>query len=168
VPVATFVALVAQACLRFGSPGEIPPEVEIVAWSLAYGVSPHVALAVAQAETGPLPERQGVRDRVISKGNYGRFQIRCRTWKRIFDLSDCRDFLDRHVNIRAGVAVLAYKQALFNGGRIGGPPTWVGHYNEGVLVTAGGNGERFTRAVIGNIRRARIASERRWGTFKGW
>ncbi len=164
----TVLALAMQVLLRSGSADAVPPQVEIVAWSLIRGVDPHVALAVQAAETGGLDEPSGSRDRVISKGNYGRFQIRCKTWRQVFGHQDCDELLDRHANIRAGVAVLAYVQAIFNGGRLAGVPTWVGHYNEGNVVTPGGNGERFTRAVLGYMRRAQLLASRMYGSYRGW
>jgi hypothetical protein len=110
------------------SPDRISPELEIVDVSLASGVDPHLALAVAHVETGGVPPRS--RDRAVFKGNYGRFQVSCRTWRKVLGLSDCRDLLDRHVGIRSGVAVLAMVQASW-GRTVLDSPTWVAHWNEG-------------------------------------
>lgn len=162
----TAVAIALQLILTRIPPDAISPEVEIVAWSLFYGVNPHIALAVAEVETGHLSDEGGRRDRVISRGNYGRFQIRCKTWKRIFQVKDCSAFLDRHLNIRAGVAILAYTKALF--ARKNDSLGWVGHYNEGSYVTIGGRGERFARAVSIIMRRSQEAAIRRFGAWRGW
>jgi hypothetical protein len=160
-------ALVLQAALRLFDPSAIKPESEIVLVSLARGVNPHVALAVAQAETGNVPERDERRDRVVSKGNYGRFQVNCHTWREPMGLASCDQLLDRHVNIRAGISVLAYVQSA-RSAHLDGPTDWVAHYNEGVLVSSGGPGERYARRVKYLMRRHRLLAEERYRSFRGW
>ena len=160
-------ALFLQAALRLFDPSAVKPEAEIVWVSLARGVNPHVALAVAQAETGNLPEEGNRRDRVVSKGNYGRFQVNCHTWREPMGLESCERLLDRHVNIRAGIAVLAYVQAA-RSAHLDGPTDWVAHYNEGVLVSSGGPGDRYARRVKVLMRRHRLLAEERYHSFRGW
>jgi hypothetical protein len=161
---ATLAALATQAVLGATHPGAIPPRAEIIAQSLVWGVDPHLALAVSQVESGSVPERDSLRDRVVYKGNYGRFQIRCHTWKPVLGLARCEDLFDRHVNIRTGVMVLAYMQAHF--GTRSGEPRWVGHYNEGNVVAE--QGRRFASAVMAQLRRQRSESARVAGAFLGW
>lgn len=160
-------ALVLQAAVRLFDPSAMTPEAEIVWVSMARGVNPHVALAVAQAETGNIPSKDGRRDRVVSKGNYGRFQVNCRTWKEPMKLASCEELLDPHFNIRAGIAILAYVQAA-RGARLDGPTDWVAHYNEGVLVSSGGPGERYARRVGFILRRQRLMAEERYRSYRGW
>lgn len=142
----TVLALV----LRTWSPD---PEEEVRFWSVVYGVDPAVALAVHDAESGQAPEP--VRDRVVSQGNYGRFQVRCTTWKTYFRLRECADLLDRHRNIRIGVRILRLFQDRFASGdgrrcrcSNGARHHWIAHYNEGLTVVPGGRGERYARIVM--------------------
>ncbi len=160
-------ALVLQAALYLVDPSAISPEAEIVLVSVVRGVNPHVALAVAQAESGRIPEASGRRDRVVFKGNYGRFQVNCTTWKQPMGIASCRDLLKRLLNIRAGIAVLAYVQS-FRRAHLQGSADWVAHYNEGSLVSAGGPGERYARRVNFLMRRYRHAAEERYRSFNGW
>ncbi len=160
-------ALIVQAALRLFDPAAMSPETEIVWVSLAQGVNPHLALAVAQAETGNIPEKDGRRNRVVSLGNYGRFQVNCRTWREILGLKSCEELLDRHLNIRAGISILAYVQKN-RGARLEGPVGWVAHYNEGVLVSSGGPGERYARRVNVLMRRRYQQAQKRFASFRGW
>jgi len=160
-------ALVMQVVLSLFDPSAMKPEAEIVWISLARGVNPHVALAVAQAETGNVSEHDDRRDRVVSKGNYGRFQVNCRTWRVPMGLASCDSFMDRHFNIRAGIAVLSYVQSA-RGATLDGPTDWVAHYNEGVLISSGGPGERYARKVKFLMRRLRLQAEDRYRAFNGW
>ena len=138
------------------------PSVEVVLWSIAYGVDPHLALAVEYAESGTPPE--SMRDRLISKTHdYGRFQIHCPSARN----PDCSTLLDRHVNIRTGVAVVAAVQARFAVGASGvcrcgrAGHHWIAHYNTGSAMTAAG--ERYAQRVVWKMRRDRVAfAERRW------
>lgn len=158
-------AVAAASLLGALKPADISPGAEIVLVSLVQGVNPHVALAVAQAETGNVRETGGLRDRVVSQGNYGRFQVNCHAWRRPMGLDGCQDLLDRHRNIRAGISVLAYVQSR-QSRRLEGPADWVAHYNEGVLVSA--TGERYARRVNFLMRRHRQRAEERFGALKGW
>lgn len=135
------------------------PEAEIWATSLVKGVNPNVALAVHDTETGDIPEVDDQRDRIVSKGNYGRFQVNCTSWKKKLGLRRCRDMLDRHRNIQIGLYVLARFQARF--AREDGHGCkcrrrvkhhWTAHYNEGLVVAPGGRGERYGRKVVSKIR----------------
>ena len=54
------------------------PELEIGAWVALYGVPVAVALAVAETETGNVPETR--RDSVVSRGNVGRCQVNATEW----------------------------------------------------------------------------------------
>jgi len=158
-------AVVAAAAEGPLDPDRWSPETEIVLVSLVQGVNPHVALAVARAETGNIPEADGRRDRVVSKGNYGRFQVNCRTWKEPLGLESCDELLDRHRNIRAGITILAYVQqrrAL----SMTESPWWVAHYNEGVLV--GAAGERYARRVSSLMRRESRRSRVIYGGLRAW
>jgi hypothetical protein len=167
VATAIVPTLLLQVLLRLFQPSTMSPESEIVLVSLARGVNPHLALAIAQAETGNIPEREGRRDQIVSKGNYGRFQINCTTWRRPMHLESCKPLLDRHLNIRAGIAVLAYVQAI-RSLSLDGPADWVAHYNEGVVISAGGPGERYAHRVKFLMRRQRVQAERRYKSFRSW
>ncbi|MBP7125391.1 hypothetical protein KBD49_03385 [Myxococcota bacterium] len=146
-------------------PDRWSPETEIVLVSLVQGVNPHVALAVARAETGNIPEADGRRDRVVSQGNYGRFQVNCRAWKEALRLGSCDDLLDRHRNIRAGISILSYVQER-RASSLTGAPWWVAHYNEGVLV--GAAGERYARRVSFLMRRDHRRSRALYGGLRAW
>ncbi|HOU54072.1 MAG TPA: hypothetical protein PLQ97_09105 [Myxococcota bacterium] len=156
------VAAAAQGPL---APARWSPETEIVLVSLVQGVNPHVALAVARAETGNIPEAGGRRDRVVSQGNYGRFQVNCRAWKESLGLGSCDDLLDRHANIRAGITILAYVQQR-RASSLTEPPWWVAHYNEGMLV--GAVGERYARRVSYIMRRESRRSRALYGGQRAW
>lgn len=158
-------ALAAVAVLGPLNPEHWSPEAEIVAVSLVQGVNPHLALAVARAETGNIPETDGRRDRVISQGNYGRFQVNCRAWKEALGLNSCEELLDRRRNIRAGITILAYVQAR-RARSIHGPPDWVAHYNEGTVVSA--VGERYARRVSYLMQREKRRSQARFRTLRAW
>lgn len=134
------------------------PDDEVRFWSAVHGVGPEVALAVQEVESGRAPEDR--RDQVVSQGNYGRFQVRCTTWRPHFGLRECSDLLDRHRNIRIGVRILRKFQDRFasrdgRGCRCpnGSGHHWTAHYNEGVLVVPGGRGERYGRLVASRVRR---------------
>lgn len=152
------------------------PAREIGAWAALYGVPVVVALAVAETETGNVPEAR--RDRVVSRGNVGRYQINAIAWCPVLfpDLTraECvRRLQDRHTNIPAGVAILARFQARFSPGQtlasahrctcgrshLGG---WTGHYNGGTLVNAGTRPERYGIKVLSKVRRMTA------GGFAGW
>ncbi|MBM4395575.1 MAG: hypothetical protein FJ087_07790 [Deltaproteobacteria bacterium] len=164
---ATAVSAVAlQVLLRLWDPSTLSPDAEIVAVSLIRGVNPHLALAVAHAESGGLSEKDGSRDRALYLGNYGRFQINCTTWKKVFGLNECRELWDRHLNIRIGIAVLAYVQAMH--GWRAGPPYWVAHYNEGVLLQPDGPGERYARKVVARMRRMERLAAAAAANWRGW
>lgn len=110
----------------------VPPEAEIAAWSMLRGVDYRVALAVHQTETGNVRDRDGV---VSRSGDYGRMQINCSTWRRLTGNRDCEALHNRHVNILAGVTLLARWQARCKRrSRVCRRPTgtaWVCHYNGG-------------------------------------
>jgi hypothetical protein len=160
-------AVALQLAFRLWTPDTISPETEIVLVSMVKGVDPHVALAVAKAETGRISEDDGQRDRIISQGNYGRFQVRCKTWQKPLGLDSCDDLLERHRNIWAGVTILAYVM-VGRKARLGGPVDWVGHYNEGMVVNPEGQGGRYIRRVKYHLRTSRKAAMRRFHEFKGW
>lgn len=166
VSAATITAVALQALLRMWDPSTVSPEAEIIAVSLIRGVNPHLALAVAHAESGGLPEAGGQRDRAYNVGNYGRFQINCTTWKGVFGIRDCKELYDRRTNIRIGVAVLAYVQAVHGWRR--GTPWWVAHYNEGSLLQPGGPGERYARKVVARMRRMERLAARAAANWRGW
>lgn len=138
------------------------PEAEIWASSLVKGVDPTVALAVHDTESGDIPEVDDQRDRIVYKGNYGRFQVNCTSWKKKLGLRRCREMLDRHRNIQIGLYVLARFQARF--AREDGHGCkcrrrvkhhWTAHYNEGLVVAPGGRGERYGRKVASKIQSMR-------------
>lgn len=136
------------------------PEVEIWATALLHGVDPTVALAIHDTESGDVPESGGLREKVVSKGNYGRFQVNCTSWKKKLGLRRCRELLDRHRNIHAGLYVLARFQGKFahsDGHRCTCRRRvkhhWSAHYNEGIIVAPGGRGERYGRKVASKIQR---------------
>jgi soluble lytic murein transglycosylase-like protein len=167
--VSTLSLLVLKLFLQSFDPEDVPPDVEIVAWSFYYQVDPHVSLAVAGCESGSVPEADGSRDRVVSQGNYGRFQVRCKTWKNVFALAGCDRLLDRHTNIRIGVSILRRIQDTFAGRHaFSGDLAWVGHYNEGVVLTLGGPGQAYAQRVQARVRRSQILARRRFGNFRGW
>lgn len=163
----TIPVLVAQVFLRFWTPDLMTPTQEIVLMSVYKGVNPHLALAVAQTETGNVPEADGRRDAVVSLGNYGRFQVNCTTWQRPLGLDSCDRLKDRHVNIRAGLTILSHVAANHRA-RLSGPHRWVAHYNEGVVVQKGGRGERYARRVQFHMRRGLQESRRAFEAFLGW
>lgn len=163
---AATIAFVLQALLHLRGPETLSPDAEIVLVSLIRGVSPHLALAVAHIESGGLPEEGGARDRALYLGNYGRFQINCRAWKTIFKGRDCTELFDRHLNIRVGIAVLAYVQAVH--GRRAGPPLWVAHYNEGPRLVPGGPGERYAQRVVARMRRMERRAMQVVAGWRGW
>ncbi len=134
------------------------PEEEVRFWAVLHGVKPEVALAVADVESGRAPESR--RDLVVSRGNYGRFQVRCTTWRAYFGLRDCSDLLDRHRNIRLGVRILRMVQDRFASRdgrgcrcRSGAAHHWTAHYNEGISVMPEGRGEAYGRLVAARARR---------------
>jgi len=163
----TIPVLVAQAFLRLWSPDLLTPTQEIVLMSLYAGVNPHVALAVAQTETGDLSEEDGERDQVVSLGNYGRFQVNCGTWKRPLALDSCARLQERHTNIWAGLTILSHVSANHHA-RPAGPHRWVAHYNEGVVLAEGGRGTRYARRVAFHMRRWARESRQLYAPFKGW
>ncbi len=163
----TIPLLVSQVFLRLWTPDLLTPEQEIVLMAIYKGVNPHLALAVAQTESGRVPEADGERDRVVSLGNYGRFQVNCTTWRRPLGLESCERLQERHTNIWAGVTVLSYVSA-HRWARPSGPHRWVAHYNEGTVVTEGGRGERYARRVEYHMRRWAKASRLAARSFKGW
>jgi len=156
-----WTALALQFLLQSKDLSAMEPRTEIVLVSLLHGVNPHLALAVAEVESGGLPESQ--RDRAYYRGNYGRFQINCTTWKGVFGLKDCTELFDRHLNIRAGVAILAHVQAVHGSRR--GQPYWVAHYNEGWQLQEDGPGVRYARRVVALLRRM---ERRAYSAWRGW
>jgi len=154
-----------------------PWEAEASLWAVLAGIDPVVAVAVANTETGDLPELgepssrkwgQGVhRDNVVVAGNYGRFQVNCSVWLDDLGLNECTDLLDRGVNIRSGVHILSKFQARFKprrgkkGCKCGGRHHWTAHYNEGTQVEPGGSGEDYGRRVAQKIRGSRVGKIRR-------
>lgn len=134
------------------------PDEEVRFWAAVHGVDPAIALAVHDVESGQAPESR--RDLVVSQGNYGRFQVRCTTWRPYFGLRACSDLLDRHRNIRLGVRILRLFQDRFasrngRGCRCSNPAGhhWIAHYNEGMTIVPGGRGERYGRLVASRARR---------------
>ena len=163
----TIPVLLAQVFLRFWTPDLLTPTQEVVLMAVYKGINPHVALAVAQTETGDLPEDGGRRDRVIAQGNHGRFQVNCTTWQRPLGLDSCDPLLDRHTNIWAGLTILSHVAANHRA-RPAGPHRWVAHYNEGVVVQKGGRGERYARRVGFHVRRWQKASRAAFAPVLGW
>lgn len=157
-----FASAALQAFLVFFNPAVVPTDAEIAFWSIIKGVDPHLAIAVSTAESGNVPEANGVRDRVISLGNYGRFQVQCSSWREKFGVQDCNEFLDHSFNIRAGVAVLSYIMAHRHITRRD-PVDWVAHYNEGTVISPGGLGERFAKRVQYHLRKNKVRSQRMFG-----
>jgi soluble lytic murein transglycosylase-like protein len=131
---------------------DVPAELEIAAWAILHGVPADVALAVADQETGSIAPAK--RDRVVSRGNYGRFQVNCTTWRKAFGLRTCAELIDRHTNIRIGAAVLAHCKSRWP--RI---EDYVAHYNCGSTINAAGR--RYAGNVLDRIRRMH-QSNRRW------
>lgn len=155
----TALATVLALAIRSWSPSA---EEEVQFWAAVYGVDPAVALAVMQVESGQV--REDARDEAVSRGNYGRFQVRCLSWRRLFGLRDCSELKDRHRNIRLGVRILRMFQDRFAARdgrrcrcRAGAGHHWVAHYNEGVEVRSGAAGERYANRVVRGIR---VASRR--------
>lgn len=163
----TIALLLTEAFLRFWTPDLLTPTQEIVLMSFFKGVNPHLALAVAQTETGNLSEADGTRDRIVSLGNYGRFQVNCKTWRDPLELDSCDRLLERHTNIRAGLTILSYVSASRRA-RPAGPHRWVAHYNEGTVVQEGGRGERYARRVEYHMRRWAKDSRRVFAPYRGW
>ena len=135
-------------------PSSHNPEAKIVLWSLYYGVRPSLSLAVQDAETGKVDEES--RDIVVSRGNYGRFQVNCTVWRRELGLGRCDELLDQDTNIRVGIAILARFQRRFKprwrrGCTCGGQHHWVAHYNSGILANP--DSERYARKVVRYQRR---------------
>jgi len=104
------------------------------------------------------------RDTVVYRGNVGRFQIRATTWCHPLGLGSraacLRRLQDRHVNIRAGVAVLAYIAARHPSA------SWAeiaARYNTGTTGTAAG--ARYAAKVERAMER-----RLRWGqdNRRGW
>jgi hypothetical protein len=141
------------------------PRVEIVAWSLYYGVNPNLALAVQDTETGDLTEADGTRDRALWKGNFGRFQVNCTTWRATFGIRACSELFDVHANIRAGVAVLAYVRTHYAWGerycRCGGAHHWVAHYCGGTRVDEAA--QKYARSAVRRMRIKEIEARARFG-----
>lgn len=133
----------------------VPPSVEIAAVAVARGVPVDLALAVAHVESGNVPETR--RDTVVSKGNIGRFQVNATaTWRTFHAPSRAawaRSLQDLHVNIAAGVAILAYQ--VQRCGLQAAPRA----YNTG-LCGPSEAGDRYLRAVQSQMRR--LAAQRRW------
>lgn len=155
----TTTATVASLLLLAWNPS---PEEEIILWSRIYQVDPAIALAVHDVESGNGHEQ--TRDTLVSKGNYGRFQVRCSTWKKRFGLAHCSELHDRHTNIRIGVRILKIFQTKFardagQGCRCSTHSThhWVAHYNAGTIVPPKGRGERYARLVLARARTIRKA-----------
>lgn len=133
----------------------VPPSVEIAAVAAWYGVDPALAIAVADAETGNVPESR--RDSILSRtGDVGRMQVNVGTWHRTLGYRSpsaaARALRNRHTNIVAGVRILASFQARFGGltsCRCGGEHLggWVAHYNGGNRVEPGSRGERYALRV---------------------
>lgn len=153
-PHAPMAALLALVSWVQSDPGR-----EIAAWSVLRGVPVAVALAVAEVETGNVPESR--RDAVVSSGNIGRMQVNASTWCPVLGLprAACvRALQQRSVNVQVGVAVLARVQRRYEHPDLtrcacGGRHSWVGHYNAGTLVQAGSRGERYGNRVVYKVRR---------------
>ena len=159
--------LAMQAFMHLRSPDMLTPEQEITLMAIYKGVNVNLAHAVAKVETGNIPEESGARDKVVSAGNYGRFQINCTTWKKPLKLDSCEDLLERHTNIWAGLTVLSYVSAN-RWAKPKGPHHWVAHYNAGVVVEKGSRGERYANKVASYMRTWSKQSRRKFGQFKGW
>ena len=118
------------------------PHSEITFWSYYYDVPLELSLAVERAETGNLPDV--VKDNFVSTtGDYGRFQINCRTWHRYFNINNCDAFKNRHFNIWAGIYIIdkikkKYQNERTSGCRCGSNHYFIAHYNDGFLITARG------------------------------
>lgn len=167
--------------LLLGPHIEAPPQVEIAAWAILRQVPVALALAVADQETGHVPEtsharalpgfrpgapdpvrdpgraalgrwKGATRDTVISGGNYGRFQVACATWLRPFGLKTCRDLLPRHRNIAVGVTILARCYAV-------SPGFAAALYNDGPQGRWTVKGLRYQSAVAAKMRRLTRAGE---------
>ena len=139
----------------------LPPEVEIAAVATLRGVPVNEAWAIHDTESGnvpePLPNGGPLRNRdnVVSQGNVGRFQVNCPTWKRLTGNTTCEPLTNRHVNILAGVTIMARWRAKC---RTGKPPChrprsthWSCHYNQGYSCT--GHGVRYAGRVVEKMRR---------------
>lgn len=129
---------------------QIPPRLEVTLAATLFGVDPDLAWAVQYVES------RG-NDHVVSKGNYGRFQVNCTVWRKKLGFTGCSELLDRRTNIWAGVWILSRFQHRFAtrsgvGCRCGGAHHWVAHYNEGSRVRPGGRGESYGRLVLARMR----------------
>jgi len=110
-------------------------------------VDPKLSLAITRAETGNVPEH--LRDTIISRGNYGRYQILASTWKKHLGLKNSRELLNSTTNIRWGNYILGKFQRRFagkNGCRCGKKHHWTCHWNSGIVCNK--HSEKFSRRVL--------------------
>lgn len=150
----------------------LPPQAETVLAAAVWGTDPFVALAIAECETGNVPEAE--RDTIVSPtGDVGRNQINRRTWTHRLGYRSREEFTlamqDRHRNILTSTRIqrrVQDKYAAPDGtcrcGKHAG--SWAAHYNKGVKVPAGSDGEAYGLRVAAKVRRLKGEgfNGRRW------
>jgi len=153
----------------------LPPDAEIGAWATLRGVPVDVARAIASAETGNVAEPRLLRsmgnkphrDNIIAQGGVGRMQVNPSVqWKRLGYRSRSeavRALQNRHVNIYAGVLILAAFQRRYepltrsiHDCRCGRPHSWTAHYNGSKRM------DSYGRRVVRKVELARYGNRRDW------
>lgn len=143
-----------------------PPTInqQISFWSWIHNIDPITVEAISETETGDVPEKweppsrtypNTTRETVISKGNYGRLQINCTTWKKNLGITDCKELLNDKNNIRYATYIIKrFKNKFAKRYKGKHSHRWIGHYNSGNILTD--RGKRYadkTLKHIGEIKR---------------